>query len=272
MNKDFRIIWIDDSPRWVESIKGEIELHIEECGFDAQIETYEDGHAIESSLHHADVSLVIVDDQLETKNGDELIAQIRTSGHFTEIVYYSKDGPPPKGDWDGVFRSSREDALERIKQVIDLTIHKLRDLGVFRGLLIAQSIDLEVQLEECILAWFDQKAPVIESRLINQMFFDFKKKSDMVMSITKEYLKTASGADKESMEAAREILKAFENDIIHKRNVLAHVRPVVNSEGKFHLKGDRSHMNFEFTDENVRDLREKLRLHSGNLKQILELL
>lgn len=270
MSMEYRIIWVDDSPAFVASIEDDIVEHIREKGFEPIIEKYEDADPVEGGFQQSNVDLVIIDHNLYDATGDKIILDLRAKGHFTEIIYYSVKLPPQNEKWNGVFLATREQLPDVIQRVVDLTIHKLRDLGVFRGLMIAQCIDLEVKIEELILKWFDDKAPVIKRRLMGGKSggLDFNSKASMLGSILKEAIKKTSGNDKTSLEAANTVMKRFGDDIIQIRNLLAHGKPRM-VDGKFQLEGRGG--DFVFTDERVKEVRAQLRKHLENLNAIEEL-
>ena len=159
MNPSYRIIWVDDRPDWVASVKDDIVEHLKQSGYEPEITVLDDGTGLVERCRSADVDLIIIDFHLPQKNGDARISDIRGSGRFTEIVFYSQ-AQLKREDFkamDGVFLCQRDEAVERIQRVIDLTLHKLGDIGIVRGLVITEAIDLEVMIEELVISEFEEK-------------------------------------------------------------------------------------------------------------------
>ena len=83
-----------------------------------------------------------------------MIETIRKKHVLVEIVFYSQAGNPKEKfatPPDGVYFTSREDAKERITAVIDLTLKKAQDINNIRGLVIAETIDIETKLGDVLV-------------------------------------------------------------------------------------------------------------------------
>lgn len=274
MTLRYQIVWIDDSPTWVDSVEQEIVEHIQEQGLEPEIQRLTDGSNLVEMLTH-DVDLFVVDYSLRGENGDVLISKIRDAKVFTEIVFYSQAPEPTKliGMTEGLFLCRRGDATEKIMSVIDLTLHKLKDIGVVRGLVIAAAIDLELLFDEIISSLFNDKKELFRSQLIDRFFLDAGKKHMILMSI----LQTVAERDAESREGIRAkelraILKTFPKDILDQRNILAHSASSYE-DGKVVLKGiNKQTKEIDFTPEWMSNTRSELKRHRENLKAIEELL
>ncbi len=205
MNPSYRIIWVDDSPSWVDSVKEDIVEYLKLSGYEPEITVLDDGDGLVERCRSADVDLIIIDFRLPQKNGDALISEIRGSGRFTEIVFYSHE--QLKGQnfpvMNGVFLCQRDEAVETIKRVIDLTLHKLRDIGVVRGLIISEAIDLEVMIEELVISEFEEKGGLLRERIVDKSFLDFETKWKVLHSAVEARIKKCESVDlKGKLEAA----------------------------------------------------------------------
>jgi len=239
MTLSYRIIWVDDSPTWVDSVKGEITDHLKDMDYEAVVDVYEDGGALEQQCAEADLDLIIIDYSLPNDNGDVLISKLREAGNFTEIVFYSQDQPSKDliGVMDGVFHCQRDGAVDKIKQVVDLTLHKMRDLGVVRGLVIAAAIDLEVKMDELMVSVFGESGDLFQERVLDRRVFDFGKKIVFLKGIVEDRIgECEAGELQEKLQGVETILKKFDKEVMDQRNILAHSRRV-NIDGKIVLKG-----------------------------------
>jgi len=268
---EYKMVWVDDSPNWVDSVIGEIEEHIVRIGFKPNIKRLESGKEFPESCSSVDLDLIVVDYNLPNgKNGDELISELRASGVFKEIVFYSQQRPPKEviDVTDGVFHAIRNDAVHTIKKVIDLTVHKLRDLGVVRGLVIASTIDIEVKLEELMILIFGKQGELFQSKVIEKHVYDFEKKVKFVQSYFKDVVSKASSEKKGELEGLSKKLATFAKEIIDQRNILAHAKTTV-VDGNTTLQGINNRTReIVFDEQWLSDTRRKLREHMGNLLKI----
>lgn len=275
MKLNYRIIWVDDSLDWVESVLDEIKEHLEEAGFEPDIKVLESGEKLGDQYDKADLDLIIIDYKLPGDDGDLLISKIRNSGNFTEIVFYSQEGQTRSfiGPVDGVYHCHRDGAVEIIKKVIDLTLHKLKDLGVVRGLVIASAIDLEVRIEELIVLDFGEKGAMLRDRALGKTWFDCGKKSAFLQGIVKDRVfKCEQGEIKEQLESAKKILNEFDKEVVDHRNILAHSRRI-EKEGQIVLEGINSRTKkIKFNAEWLNAMRANLRKHQENLDTLEQLL
>lgn len=224
MKLEYRIIWVDDTPAWVDSVIDEVRNHLRDAECEPIIEILEQSDGVVDKCREQDFDLIIVDHNLPGVQGSVLISEIREAGKFTEVVFYSQDRPSQEliGVIDGVFHCQRADAPQKIKSVIDLTLHKLKDLGVVRGLVIASAIDIEVRLEQLIVRLFGESGTLFRERVLDKNFLDCAKKYMFLQGAVKDMLVTMKTGDaKNKLEAAKAILTTLESEIIENRNILA---------------------------------------------------
>jgi CheY-like chemotaxis protein len=276
MNPSYRIVWVDDSPDWVDSVKGDVVEYLRDLGYEPDITLLEDGNGVLDQCKLADVDLIIIDYHLRGKNGDAIISEIRGSGSFTEIVFYSQSllDKSAFDAMDGVFLCQRPDAVERIQRIIDLTLHKLNDLGVVRGLIIAAAIDLEVMIEELVVLVFDEKGPIFRNRILDKRYLDFEKKATLLTGAVKDQIQ-GCGDDKErkrKLEEVKGVLNDFCKDVVDNRNILAH-SCCVKKEGQIVLEGINTRTKkIDFNADWLSGVRTLLRKHRENLRAIEHLL
>ena len=119
----YRIVWVDDTTDWVDSAKGRVEDYLREQGYEPTIDVYESGDEIEEQCAATDLDLIVVDYNLSTEKGDEVISRVRHAGIFTEVVFYSQapDQMAHSSFQDGVFRCARGDAGLRMRSLLKRT-------------------------------------------------------------------------------------------------------------------------------------------------------
>lgn len=279
---DYNIVWVDDSPDWVEPVQETIEEFLAELGYEANITSLESGDNLLGHINRPDLDLIIIDYHLPEANGDELIAKIRNSGSFIEIVFYSQDVQPNEviGVIDGVYHSIRDDAENKIKQVIDLSIRKNKDVEVVRGLIIAESIDIENLLEKIIAKAIDGNSELLEDLILSTTDLTFSAKSKIASGILKDRIgKLESSQEKlddqklvSKLKVTQEIHKKFDEDIIDCRNILAHSKRTIVDE-RVVLKGiNKRTKQINFDSNWLQSKQEALAKHKNNLQSLYDLL
>ena len=179
MKLAYNILWIDDIKTWVRTMERIISGYLDDLGFKLNIDLHKDGSKIEQALKNPEINLIVVDYKLPGVNGDELISRIRGLDNFIEIVFYSRAINPVDviGVMDGVYHTKREDAEGILKKVIDVTLRTSQDINNMRGLVIAETIDIETQIEELIIQFFREKGEIIQGRVLDKDGpFDLRKK------------------------------------------------------------------------------------------------
>jgi CheY-like chemotaxis protein len=288
MKINYNILWIDDTPTWVRSIEGSLKEHFDEMGYRLSITQEKNGAKIEEAIRNPELDLIIIDYQLPKITGKDLIETIRKRHVLVEIVFYSQEGNPKdkfNTPPDGVYFTSREDAEERITKVIDLTLKKALDINNVRGLVIAETIDLEAKLGEVLVRCFGDYGDLFRERLLHPEsgLFDFGKKDKLLQGILKDKItelnkKVAEGKGGEQAKKAlaalkelKEVYKVFPDEVIHPRNTMAHVEKEWDENGKCILKSRvKAHAAICVDHEWCTKARKDLIKHMDNLEKILK--
>jgi len=288
MKLNYNILWIDDTPKWVESIEPSLKEHFDELGYRLNIMLEKNGANIVEAIKNPELDLIIVDFQLPKVTGKDLIDTIRKKHVLVEIVFYSQAGNP-KDKFatapDGVYFTSREDAEERITAVIDLTLKKAQDINNIRGLVIAETIDIETKLGDVLVRCFGDQGTLFRERLLDpdMALFDFGKKDrllqgilkDRITELNKQIAEGKGGEQAKKIVAALKELKAvyklFPDEVIHPRNTMAHVEKQWDENGKCILKSRvKGHRPICVDHEWCMKARKDLIKHMDNLGLILE--
>lgn len=163
MNLLYRILWIENDFDWAESIEEEIKEYVENQGFifyKTLIAQKDD------SVHYNQYDLILMDLKLSSSPmGDELIQQVRQLGIYTNVVFYSANGIDTireigrQKNLEGVYYAGRNKDLftKKVIAVIDTTIKKVQDLNNLRGLVMAETGELDDMMDQMIVAYFSNE-------------------------------------------------------------------------------------------------------------------
>jgi len=189
MKLDYKILWLDDKMDVI--IEGqydtEIKNHLIEQGFNPIIVTVKNEKDFFTNLDNT-FDLILTDYHLNdtannTRNGDLIIKEVREKNSiFTEIMFYSAQGEvvdTVKLDRitfvdtrKSIIRDHNEAVIDRVIQLIDLTIKKFQHIVAMRGMIMNETSSLDMQMLDIIkLALkskeisFDELAPKIYDEL-----------------------------------------------------------------------------------------------------------
>jgi hypothetical protein len=284
---DFKILWIDDEPTWVESTQISIEAHIRKHGFIPKITYHEDGEKIDDYIFDADIDMIIIDynlDEKESKSGAHLIDHIRKKGNFLEIVFYSQDqnavmnkiGP----HIEHIHCVPREDLSDKVESLVDYSKHKYEDCGYMRGVVIEEAIDMENLLEEIMVKSFGERGAQFRNRVLEKYVYDFNKKYMYVKSllnashdtIKKNSDKTVDEEGKQNaLKECRATMNKFVDEVIEMRNILAHAPKKWGADGQLQLIGlNKKEKQIDVSREWMMETRSVLAKYRGALNQIIE--
>jgi len=258
----YRILWVDDNiETYIDlEVDKDFELFLQDQGFHPEIKKFE---TAENALVHLQsdrkFDLIISDLNLTGgEGGDSLIKKIREGEIYTEILFYSA-----QPGFDETAKELYKDRVsflslvgdegnrlfkEKVKWLISLTVSKLQELNNVRGLVMAETSELDVLIEEILIEimseeneltknlrkymvkkveennkfrkdLYEEIDEIAHSDLIkNRTIFDANKKS----RILNEFFKKSGLVEKENS------LKNFHNNykeqVLKVRNDLAHAK------------------------------------------------
>lgn len=304
MKLDYNILWLDnDIKDYKENGDVEsIEDFLIDLGFEPNIVTVSDEAEINKHLVGISYDLIISDFNLNEKNGDVVIYELREKNKLdTEILFYSA-----RGDFTNVKEvkerlafmeriniHTRDNLLSKIEKVIRLTVGKLLELNATRGLITAITSELDVEIETLSIAILRNHLKKSDDELngIVQFYVDdflteeskrFMKKHQNVGFDSSFKLIQASrkwGIFRESLEelskqnSAEEIRnflefnRTYSDDVINVRNKFAHAK-AEKKDNKMVLKGQDKGQNFEFDTEKCVEIRKKLIGHKREIEKL----
>ena len=279
MTLNYRIHWVDDTPEFAESIRDGIVEHFENAEVDIQTNIVDDGEGIENTALSEALDLFVLDYNLDGRNGDELIEVLRKNGELTEIVFYSQDvnvcGKFPTEE--GVHTCIREDAGDKIRDVVNRFIDRSKNVSLMRGMIISEAIDLENRLTAIIVNLFGDKGELFRGKVLNKPFLDFEKKRMFLQSVVNDTLKETRSTEPENAKKIADLVRLtgslteLKKEIIDQRNILAHSEKSFDG-GLLKLKPLTNGAPITFDNKWKNEIRNNIKKHMKNLYEIRSIL
>lgn len=300
MRLNYRILWIEDSKDWAESIQDNISEIVESFGLFASFTILP---AESDKQEYNGYNLILMDLGLaEGRQGDALIEQIRSLNVFTDIVFYSASGVEEvknKGrdlNLEGVYYADRSNVLflRKVKDVIKASLQSFQDLVNLRGLVMAEVSELDSKMDSIIESYFVGEDRMAEFH--NHVTYDREKSTkrnlegncdrsckhkwrnlDMpailkvvdsnnrahAVNVVISHLRSTFAEFDEASFYAQ-----YDRDIIKMRNNLAHCVEAVEANGKPVLKtrvGDVS-----FAEADIVEIRKRILFYNSVFDRIVE--
>lgn len=243
------------------------------------------------TIDFEEYDLMIADLNLESENGPQILEKIREKDILTEVVFYSSNGEDDvrrvlkEHQIDGAYCTGRVNSEfeEKVKKVILTTIKKVQDVNNMRGLIMAGTSDLDGIMRDIIEIILKGKNVDAKSKLIEKIFNDvessvnekskkfgkFKEKSliDKLMNDTMMFdankkinaiqlLFDIINTEFSDEYKGDKFIKSYSDEINYYRNIFAHVKVVIDENGKKKLMSKNNEI--EFTPEFCQDIRKKL--------------
>lgn len=190
MKLKYNILWIEDNADLVEDLIGpQVKIFLNNLGFDAIIDHRLNGEQLDLILKERKYDLILTDLNLGGgfDTGEEVIKHIRDGMILTEVLLYSENvdtlsriieggeqsdtkGTKKKKLIERVSFSIGLDYLERkMEEIISLTIRKVQDVNNLRGLVIAETIDLENTIRGILKNFFEKTGDPALSELKSKL-------------------------------------------------------------------------------------------------------
>lgn len=301
MQLHYNIIWIDDEMNNFKDV-GDVDRirdYLLELGFTPNILTLEIGKDIEKHFAETNFDLIISDLSIEEgHHGDDIIKKIRSQDIFTEVLFYSS-----QSDLKTIaekllavdrisFHSGRRDLVDKIESLIKLSVAKLLELNATRGLITAETSELDVIIETIVMNLIFDKLKLEKEQLdeiINSYVDDFLRKSPD--NFLKKYSEIGFKDWFHRIDANRkwgifrdllrknqtdevseflDLNKTYGKEVIEVRNKFAHSR-AIKKEGKLFLAGfGPDGTAFEFDATECISIRKKLIEHREKFNELLK--
>lgn len=294
MKIKFYLLWFENEPDWVTGKKEYVKEIVEESGFKC-VEPKICRKGSEFKGKYDDYDMILVDYKLvggskKGQTGADIISKIRKEC-FSNIIFYSQHGEDrlreeiAKKGLDGVFCVHRDDFLDRFEKIFLAHIKKIEDVNNLRGLVMAETADLE-SLKEEIIELYDSvdcpKKKEYTKKIIDEMlniangqktFFESKDEDTPIRDLLEKldfYRKSMMihRINKRTTPVANFIHDDFNRDIIIKRNLLAHVKESKTNDGDIILESrDKSLL---FSQDEAKQIRKDISKYRIELEKIKE--
>lgn len=293
MKLTYKILWFEDriqEPEYKEMVTKIDRFLLEEEFFEPEIVCVEDSDEFEKMLDET-YDLIITDYNLGEKNGDEIIEYIRSSGMMTEILFYSAN--KELSPLSSLLSNSRitfhqlseansyKELNIKIKELIELTINKFHHIISMRGMVMAETSELDVLMEEILTTILDidsekKSNVVIKEKYIASITEQLEafNKIDEIKQVA--ILLRKIGAfhrwraiqrccPEEHKATYKEILEKYQVDIIKVRNILAHAKYYKEGEKEFLKNADPEGEPHNYDAEECKKIRKNLNHYKKNL-------
>lgn len=298
MRIKFHLLWFENEPSWVEGKIEDIQEIIEENGFEWVYPTIcKKEKEFKGNYNNFDIILIdfrLVNGKKAGQTGGDIIDKIRSTDCFTNIIFYSQEGEEilrtdiANKKLDGVYCVHRNDFIDRFEKIFLTNIKKIEDVNNLRGLVMAETADLESMKEE-IIELYDKakcsKKTDIMKKIIKEMkdsndkhktFLDAKDENTPFKDLLKIfdlYKKSliVHRINKRSKPIAKFVHSKFDEEIIINRNLLAHVKEKKDKSGKIYLESKKvKGPKLIFSQEQAKKIRKDISKYKKELQKIIE--
>ncbi len=289
MRIEYRVLWVEDVKSWYEGSRDLASDYLDDLGFKLLPKLCKSFNEVKEEFELnqlKEYDLLLVDYTLAgSPNGDEIIKFIRDqkeSPVLTDVIFYSNDIESVREsiknyELEGVYTAHRKDFIDKLEKVVDTTIKKVQEVNPMRGLIMAETSDLDDLMLEIIVK-------VLKSDLAG-VFHDYIDKSikESIENVRKKALGPSDISDKmndskifTSFHRAKCINKlyketskkgspvgidkffeSYNRDVISTRNNFAHVKESVENGEKVlisHVTGKKE----VFNEQRCIDIRRSL--------------
>lgn len=169
MRLDFRILWIDDQQRHVDSFAEGLKYKLRDLGFELEVirvERIDDlEEAIEEHVHNDGIDLVLVDYDLGSNShagGEDALTKVRKKFQYKEIIFYSATDVDNlrtiayERKVDGVNFSTRLSLVDDATAVVNKLLNRVLDIDHMRGIVMAATSDIDALVEGSLLAVYSR--------------------------------------------------------------------------------------------------------------------
>jgi CheY-like chemotaxis protein len=300
MKLNYKVLWLDDK---IEELFIDDEYDVAlrdyliELGFNPTIDTVSDQGDFFEKLDQS-YDLILTDYHLknntsETRDGDQIVKEVREKSIFTEILFYSAQGAVKETHkLDRItfletkrLSGSHQDVLfDHTKKLIDLTVKKFQHIVAMRGMIMHETSSLDALMLQIIQDSiakgeidFNEMAESIYDDLIKMLM----RKVDAVEACkTKKNFKTLTKDNfifsaSYKIKTLSQILtsleledfsKDYEVNINTMRNKFAHAVLQTDNKGVEYFNDGESGMKFDETL--CKQIRKNINMHAKNLENL----
>lgn len=301
MRLDFNLLWVENQQDLVQSQREKLERNVRAQGFRLQVKYVDTVEAavecLADDVYSDHIDLILMDYDLGPgKKGDEGLIEVRARIPYRDVVFYSSQAGDLnamvlKQGVQGVFCSTRDDLPDTAFGVFEGLVKKVIDIDHSRGIVMGTTSDIDHYVMDALVDAFDGSDAETQKTVLAQIQKDVEKiREKFTASIAAiqaakhpsdlfDHYGTYTSVDR--LQLLRKILKAkadaggwdpklvaYIDNTIPKRNMLAHVRVVVNGfiRKLVNRKGE------EHTSAHMTRLRLDLLQHHEEFEQLSQTL
>lgn len=249
MKIDYKILWVEDENSWYETTKDLFSELLDDLGFKLDSVRCKniDEVKYEVAINNLkDYDLLLVDYTLgNTASGDtiiEFIRNIQENPILTEVLFYSsavenvRDSMHKLG-LEGVYTADRKEIETKFELVLNTTIKKIQEVNSMRGLIMAETSDLDDLMVNIIVKLLGSDISKEIDAYVNEKIDETLAKSQSLASNENTIEKVKDSRIFTSLNKAKTITRLYklkkigiakfsnlyDDKIISTRNLFAHV-------------------------------------------------
>ncbi|WP_440947863.1 hypothetical protein ACSAZL_06340 [Methanosarcina sp. T3] len=166
----YKILIFDDDEEWIDGTKDDFVSIVENEGFmidpDEDIDYFTNSTGFSGNFDTYD--MILVDFDLRSEHGNEIIERIRKHQHYTDVIFYTQGDEELSTflspEVQGIYWTHRRQLIDKFTKIFYNSIKKILDLNNLRGLVMAEVSELD-KLKGDIVAL------AMKQELINESFF-----------------------------------------------------------------------------------------------------
>lgn len=301
MRLTYNLLWLEDDQDWLEITRELIENELDNLGFTLKPTIYKDGKSIEKCFKNngfAEFDLILIDYNLENaEKGDIIIEKIRKNNIYTDVLFYSQDVLSIKKCFselslEGVYSTSRDDFEDKFNMVMRTTIKKVQEVNTMRGLIMAETSDMDVLMLDNIKMFITKNGEAgdkLKGYIFKKVWKSIKgnynqaekiKNTDTLEELYEKHFFTSTHKAKainkliglihnDTLNEFELFFQEYEEKVLKIRNHFAHVT-VISENGEQKLKSVQTGKKEIFNDERCIEIRKDLKKQHDILKTIKE--
>lgn len=213
----YNILWVDDrKEEFVElNYPTILEDYVTKLHFETSIDFFDSVEEAKEHIKMTKYDVIFSDYNIgDNDRGDNFIAFIREQNVNTEILFYSALETVPKLNIDRISffniptPNGNPQLLKKMMTLIDLTVEKLANLQIIRGIVMSEVSELDVIMEKIIHKYFVEKASEERTKSFHKHITSDVEKSVKKKLTTKDCNKTCEHKWREV--AIENIISSFE--------------------------------------------------------------
>lgn len=297
MRLDFNVLWVEDQPTAVRAQQERIEFALKREGFRFQVafarSVTEAGGFLSSDIYGDHIDLVLMDYDLgDGLGGDEGLMEVRHSFEFKDVIFYSSQADNlmdvvARRRIQGVHCSTRDQLVETVVGAFHALVKKVLDIDHARGIVMGATSDIDHLVNTCLGAVFEvggeesrNRTLQVIARHMKEKRKHFEKEAARVEAVSdvsalEDFHNVYTSNDRMRLLASVlellgrhvdeiELMKAYLNSTVPRRNVLAHHRVKIEGFSRKLIGRD----NIEMTSAEMRELRLELLRHQESLEAL----